>query len=155
MRVLAIDPGTAESAYVLWDSKVEVASSKLCLNEDLLDELSQEGLNGYIDIAAIENVASYGMAVGKEVFQTCVWIGRFQQKLLDAGSKVELIYRQPVKLHHCHSPKAKDGNVRQALIDKYGSPGTKKNPGVTYGLKSHTWQAFALATYVAETYEGN
>lgn len=155
MKVLAIDPGTTESAYVLWDSKSQVFSSSFEPNEHLAQTVGLPGFNGDIDIAAIENVASYGMAVGKEVFQTCVWIGRFQQKLLDAGSKVELIYRQPVKLHHCHSSKAKDGNVRQALIDKYGSPGTKKNPGVTYGLKSHTWQAFALATYVAETYEGN
>lgn len=150
MKVLAIDPGTTESAYVLWDSKAQVFSSGFETNDDILRFLSLA-----CDVAAIENVASYGMAVGKEVFQTCIWIGRFQQKLLDYRNEVRLIYRQPVKLHHCHSPKAKDGNVRQALIDKYGPPGTKKNPGVTYGLKSHTWQAFALATYVAETYEGN
>jgi hypothetical protein len=41
-------------------------------------------------------------------------------------------------------------NVRQALLDKYGAPGTKKAPGLTYGISSHVWAAFALATYYTE-----
>lgn len=147
MRVLAIDPGTTESAYVTWDNELKQQWSGFVNNDALLDELRRVRCS----VAAIEMVASYGMAVGREVFETCVWIGRFQQVLLDSYCNVELIKRQPVKLHHCQSPKAKDGNVRQALIDKYGPPGTKKAPGLTYGLKSHTWQAFAIATYVTES----
>lgn len=146
MRVLAIDPGTDVSAYVLWNGKI--LSSDIVDNSELLDVIIEREV---YPNAVIENVASYGMAVGKEVFATCVWIGRFYQRLSDNGVNVSLVYRQPVKLHHCKSPKAKDANVRQALIDKYGAPGTKKNPGATYGLKSHLWQAFALAAYATET----
>jgi hypothetical protein len=41
--------------------------------------------------------------------------------------------------------RAKDQNIRQALIDRLGPPGTKKNPGPTYGVTSHMWSALAVA----------
>jgi hypothetical protein len=92
-------------------------------------------------------IASYGMAVGREVFETCVWIGRFAEI---ARQPVQLVYRRDVKLHLCHSPRAKDANVRQALIDRLGPQGTKKNPGPTYGMKSHLWAALAVGVYAMD-----
>lgn len=80
------------------------------------------------DKVIIEMVASYGMPVGKEVFDTCVWIGRFKQRALSEGKEVEYIYRKDEKMNICHSMKAKDSNIRQALIDRFGVVGTKKNP---------------------------
>jgi hypothetical protein len=145
--VLAIDPGTDESACVLWDGGRLIAAF-MCRNQDMRDKL----LQAHYDKCAIEMVACYGMAVGKSVFETCLWIGRFIEMSMDVGpdEQPELIYRRDVKLHHCQSARAKDANVRQALIDKYGEPGKKGNPGLTYGLKSHLWQAFAIATYITE-----
>lgn len=99
------------------------------------------------EVIAIEMIASYGMPCGKEVFETCLWIGRFTEHCREP----RLVYRRDIKMHHCGSARAKDANIRQALIDKYGAPGTKKNPGATYGLKSHLWAAFALATFISET----
>lgn len=72
-------------------------------------------------------IASYGMPVGKEVFDTCVWIGRFQQIALP-NADTKFIYRKDEKMNICHSMKAKDSNIRQALIDRFGEVGTKKNP---------------------------
>jgi hypothetical protein len=101
---------------------------------------------------AIERVASYGMAVGKEVFETCEWVGRFDEAWhATSGRNASLIYRRDVKLHLCQSARAKDANIRQALIDRFGAPGTKKAPGVTYGIKSHLWAAFALAVFAHDT----
>lgn len=149
MNVLAIDPGTTESAVVRWRSEEKlILHAGIEPNELILSQLSQSGHVLSPDVAAIEMVACYGMAVGKEVFETCVWIGRFYEHM---NPSPRLIYRRDVKMHHCQSARAKDANVRQALIDKYGPPGTKKNPGATYGLKSHLWQAFAIATYISET----
>lgn len=150
--IIAIDPGTTESAIVEWyEGKVK---GSIMPNEHCLAALRQ--WKGPLHVA-VEMVACYGMPVGREVFETCLVIGRMQEiyysRCLDPEgiSKLELIYRRDVKMHHCGSARAKDSNIRQALIDKYGEPGTKKSPGKTYGLKSHLWAAFAIATYVSET----
>ena len=89
-------------------------------------------------------IASYGMAVGREVFETCVWIGRFKQAFR-APEMVRLVYRKDVKMHICGTPRAKDANIRQALIDILGPQGSKKAPGPTYGVASHAWAALGVA----------
>jgi hypothetical protein len=40
--------------------------------------------------------------------------------------------------------KAKDGNIRQALIDRFGVVGTKKNQGWFYGFSGDIWSAYAV-----------
>jgi hypothetical protein len=90
---------------------------------------------------AIEWIESYGMAVGQDVFRTVFQIGRMQQQL----GAVRLIPRRDVKLTLCGSARAKDTNIRQALIDAIGPVGTKKNPGPLYGVTGHYWAALAVA----------
>lgn len=141
--ILAIDPGTTESGWVTFSSDGCVIASGVLENVELLREIGSGGI-GTADEMAIEMVASYGMAVGKEVFETCVWIGRFVQAWRNPES-ARLVYRRDVKLHLCGSPRAKDANIRQALIDLLGPQGTKKAPGPTYGVKSHAWAALAVA----------
>ena len=139
MTILALDPGPTETAFVLWDGH-RVIEAAHWPNADIRQVL----LGREYDLCACEMIASYGMAVGREVFETCVWIGRFVEI---AYEPVQLVYRKDVKLHLCHSPRAKDANVRQALIDRLGPQGTKKNPGPTYGMRSHLWAALAVAVY--------
>lgn len=144
MNVLAIDPGTEESAIVQWDG-TKIIAAEIMPNQAMLYHLERTIRMG--TLLAIEMVASYGMPVGKEVFETVFWIGRFYQAWDNEAIRV---FRLDVKRHHCHDTRAKDANIRQVLIDKYGPPGTKKAPGITYPLKSHLWSAFAIATYVTE-----
>jgi hypothetical protein len=59
--------------------------------------------------------------------------------------RCDRITRGEVKVHVCNSKKAKDANVRQALIDRLGKPGTKKAPGPTYGIAGDVWAALAVA----------
>lgn len=146
MKILAIDPGNIESAYVLMDEQYRPLELGKVPNKALSQRLFDE-IFPICDKAVIEMVASYGMAVGKEVFDTCVWIGRFYE-LLDPG-RVELMYRKDVKLNLCGQTKAKDANIIQALKDRFGDKGTKKNPGWFYGFKADCWQAYALGvTYL-------
>lgn len=142
MIVLAIDPGTTQSAYVLFDGR-RVLDGAILPNDDLRT-LLRAGKAGRHDFVACEMVASYGMAVGREVFETCVWIGRF---LESTTAPTILVFRKDVKMHLCHTMRAKDANVRQALLDKHGAVGTKKNPGPLFGIRSHLWAALAVADY--------
>lgn len=128
MKILAIDPGTAESGLVLFDSDTRaVSAAGVTVNDEVLEWIRavQPGTR-----VVCEMIASYGMPVGREVFETCVWIGRMQQVAPEPDT-FGLIYRQEVKLHLCGSPRAKDAHIRQALIDLLGPAGTKKNPGPT------------------------
>lgn len=145
--ILAIDPGTTESGWALLDG-ARVDGSGVLPNRDMLHRIENYWRSPDVRTLAIEMIASYGMAVGREVFETCVWIGRFQQAWHDPES-VRLVYRKDVKLHLCGSPRAKDPNIRQALIDMLGAPGTKAKPGGTYGVKSHAWPALAVAVTAA------
>lgn len=156
-RLLAIDPGNTESAYVVIDGQCRPERFAKVPNDELLAGVGLAGVG--VDLVVIEMVASYGMAVGAEVFETCVWIGRFQQALLSwvGADNIHLVKRLPVKLHHCHDSKAKDANVRQALVDRFapGQPnhgkGTKRQPGWFYGFHSDVWASYALAVYAADT----
>lgn len=142
--LLAIDPGTTDSGFVLMQGD-RIIQSGVIDNHEMLEKVGSSGA----EELAIEMIASYGMAVGKEVFQTCVWVGRFQQAW-HSPEAVKLVFRKDVKLHLCGSPRAKDANIRQALIDKLGPQGKKACPGPTYGVSSHAWAALAVAVLVIE-----
>jgi len=154
-KVLAIDPGTTESAYVCFYDGVPVEYAKKP-NEELMHILAMFTA----DEMAIEMIASYGMPVGKEVFETCVWIGRFIQEWYSLYKPYAFVYRKDVKMFLCGTPRAKDSNIRQALIDLYPRTGggktpqigTKGKPGPLYGMSKDMWAALGVAhTYVNKT----
>lgn len=150
--ILGVDPGCAKTAYAL----ISMPDFKLMRfekidNEDFRTGCLSEFGKANIDDVALEMVASYGMPVGREVFETCVWIGRFQEYLTRYDKIVHWVYRGEEKMTLCGSMKAKDGNIRQALIDRYAKfdlkngKGTKANPDVFYGVSADVWQAIAVA----------
>jgi len=146
--ILAIDPGTTQSGYCYLNRNGEVWESGVIPNDDML---AMVGDSPDFHLA-IEMIASYGMAVGREVFETCVWIGRFKQAAKNPDA-VRLVYRKDVKLHLCGTSKAKDANIRQALLDIFPATGggktpqigTKSMPGPLYGVSSHAWSALGVA----------
>lgn len=152
-RILALDPGTHETGWCVFDTALnEPVGSGILENKMLLETLMLHGP----DELAIEMIASYGMPVGKEVFETCVWIGRFIERWkVDSIGEPRLIYRKDVTSHLCGTSKAKDANIRQRLIDLIGPQGTKKEPGPTYGFKSHAWAALAVAVTAQQVAASN
>jgi len=146
VTVLAIDPGNEDSAYALWDG-AKIHSFGKVSNFEMRGAL-RDCFSA--DVVAVEMVACYGMAVGATVFDTCRAVGRFEEIAATSGVRSELVYRRDVKLHHCKSAKAKDGNIAQALRDRFGVKGTKKKPGFFFGFHADVWQAFAIAVMVVD-----
>lgn len=151
MIILAIDPGTEQSAFALWDHREQKLYDKgIVKNIDLLEKLEYLSKDKEIDChVAIEMIACYGMPVGKEIFETVLWIGHFLHAWKNRNPAT-LIFRKDIKLHHCQSLKAKDSNIRQALIDRFGDPGVKKKQGILYGVSKDIWSAIAIAVYYGD-----
>lgn len=151
-RILAVDPGTEQSGWVLL-SGGRVEDSGVHSNHDVLRWI-QAGQGA--DILAIEMIAGMGMTVGQTTFETVRWIGRFQQAWREPEA-VRLVYRSEVKTFLCGNQQAKDANIRQALLDIFPATGggerpqigTKARPGPLYGVSSHAWSALAVAMTVA------
>ena len=153
--ILAIDPGPTESAFVVYDTFSGVPRQWAKLpNAQMLVEV---GASLDADVLVIEGIASYGMSVGAEVFTTCIYIGRFIDRWVTSrrDSHWRQLFRRDVKLHICGSSRAKDANVRQAIIDRYGGKdkaiGRKASPGPLYGLTADCWSALGVAITAAET----
>lgn len=133
----------------------EVVAHGILPNEDVLEGIRIADMEHCV----IEMVASYGMPVGRDVFETVFWTGRFAQ-MWNVQSGIERphaarIYRLDVKQQLCKDSRAKDSNIRQALIDMFGpgkeaAVGTKSAPGPLYGIKKDMWAALAVAVTYAE-----
>lgn len=161
--LLAIDPGNEESGWVLIDVPTRAPLAHgITPNPELRTRLRRMAFAlDPPDRVVIEMVASYGMAVGAEVFETCVWIGRFLEVCVEARPSLfpQRVKRLAVKVHHCHDSRAKDTNIRQALVDRFApgqanhGKGTAAHPGWFHGFTKDVWAAYALAVYAADTAE--
>lgn len=154
--ILAIDPGPEQSAYVAYDGHGHrVLEFEKVANNILLARLEERHWTMKLTFGSIviEQVAAMGMAVGAEVFETVFWSGRFVEAW---GGLWDRLKRHEVKIHLCGNMRAKDANIRQALIDRFGpgkelAIGRKVKPGPLYGLSGDCWQALALAVTWSET----
>ncbi len=159
MRILAIDPGPRESGFVIWDDEnglYPVVLSGHTENAKVREMISANG----IGTVAIERIRGYGIVAGDDTFDTCEWIGRFDDTAQNSGISSTLIGRKDIKRHLCGNTSANDKYVRAALIDRvetadfirYDKKGTKKplKGGRLYGLSGHAWSALAVAIYVVD-----
>ena len=151
MKVLAIDPGNQQSAWCMIDGET---LRPLFFDKEENQVVLTAVQHIPYDRIVIERVASYGMAVGRDVFETCEWVGRFTQA---ARVPPDYVYRQEEKLHICGDSRAKDTNIRRALIDRFAQhdlkngKGTKKNPDWFYGFSADVWAAYAVGITYIET----
>ena len=140
----ALDPGTLQSALVVYDG-TRVLEHVTALNGVILDKLRFAPETGTRTLV-VEQIESFGMAVGQETFATVWWAGRFYEAWPNA-ERYQLP-RLPIKIHLCNSARATDANIRAALLDKFGGSaaiGKKATPGPLYGLKGHEFAALAVA----------
>lgn len=155
MIVLAIDPGTEESGWVEWDAD-EAVPLRFGKHPNIhITSIIRS--DAWLDVV-IEEVESYGMRVGRDVFDTVHWSGRFYQIAIQCATcRVHRMPRRRVKQIITGKVTSKDADVRQALIDRFGGKakaiGSKKEPGPLYGVKKDVWAALALAIAFCEERE--
>jgi hypothetical protein len=140
--VLAIDPGPEQSAWVMLTKTGELFHFGIADNatvKQIVKERQAEHL-------AIEMIASYGMPVGDETFETCVEIGKYMEAW---GGPCDRLTRVEVKMHLCHrTAKVTDAVIRRVLMDRFGGDravGKKKSPGPLYGVSNDVWAALGVA----------
>jgi len=167
MPIIAIDPGPEKSAMVCIDIQqpfetMHWYADNATIRKELYSLLFSFP-NEWPVAVVIEQVKSYGMSVGDDVFGTCYASGRFIQVAHDAPgyqTSVYLMPRRDVKLYLCDSIHATKSNVRRAVLDAYPATGggatpqkgTKAQPGPLYGVSGdHKFDALALAL----TYKGD
>lgn len=158
MKIFAIDPGNRESGYVLADSSLKPIMFGKIDNAELLVVIANLPGNDKYKFV-IEGIASYGMPVGAEVFETAEYIG-YVSRFIEENHYVKpvKIFRKDEKITICHSMKATDATIKQALVDRFAAgmsnygKGTKKNPGWFYGFKADVWSAYAIAVTYHDMY---
>jgi hypothetical protein len=173
-RILAIDPGTDKSGWVLLHDGIPFDCG-ISENANIFRDAGMWGTWGAEGKPhlAIEEIRSYGQAVGQSTLDTCVWIGRFLRMWMQGGPELSLadlraqsvlIPRKEVLLHVCNrGNRVTDANVRRALLDRFGGdaadkPFKKGSPkrgvpdrpeGPLYMIRakggSHIWSALAIA----------
>lgn len=148
-KILAIDVGTTESGCAIMQFEkddIDLIIFGKMANENLMQIVKHQDY----DQLVYEQFQSFGMAVGESTIESILWNGRFIQAAIDRHIPVERVYRKEEKLCLCNSLKAKDSNIRQALIDRYAKTdkkngrGTKKAPDVFYGVSKDVWSAIAV-----------
>lgn len=153
MRIAAIDPGTTHSALLFCEVSrghlPDIDSADIEPNDAVLRAIRELIASRGCDAVWVEDIQSFGMPVGSEVFETVRYTGRIQQLAAERSVRVSFYKRTEIKLALCKSTRAKDPSVRVALLDLYGGKqkaiGRKKTPGPLYAIRSHLWSALAVA----------
>jgi hypothetical protein len=149
VTIFAIDPGPVKSALVVFDGE-RIISHEHSDNHQLLKHLRGVCAPRHA-VLVVEKIASFGLPVGAEVFATAEWSGRFIEAWTGAiGQPWAQLKRHEIKQTLCHSQKAKDPHIRQALIDRFGpgkeiAIGKRSQPGPLFGITGDCWSALAVA----------
>ncbi len=150
MTLYAIDPGTEQSALVVLYPDGIVGGCILQNNE------MRSALLGHVVVSpchlVVEQIENMGMPAGKSLFETVFWSGRFVEAWQSHGIEASwsMLPRRQVKLAICGSMRAKDANIRRALLDRYGGDAAGKRGGPLAGIKSHLWAALAVGVAYQE-----
>ena len=160
MIVLAIDPGSERSGWVVLDSATtRLRSFGKTSNAELLAMV--RNLSADVGAVVIEWMSSYGRTVGAETFEAIYWAGRFAEAA-DLQVTVYRLKRSAVVSHLLGGPRrhgdpTADAMLWQVLIDRYGgiggkaaAVGLKASPGPLFGVHADARAALAVAVTWAD-----
>lgn len=149
VKILAIDPGTTHSGYVVYETETNTVPefTDEIDNMELAAKIASPWLNDIAEFA-VEYVKSYGMPVGDSVFRTQYFVGYFLAifQIYSGNKPAHCFYRDTILAHHCGVVKAKDKNLKIVICERFNEPTHPKRPkGPLKGMKDHAWSALAVA----------
>lgn len=147
MRIIAVDPGPIQSAFVLWDTeKHDFFGMRMGLmdNRDWLSYKSIHSILKDVDLCVIEMIQSYSMGVGRSTFETCAIVGRIQLHCETHNTPWKMYGRPTIK---GQIGGKNDTQIRASLRMRYGD--AKKGEKLE-GVKKDIWAALALAVAFEE-----
>lgn len=171
-RILAIDPGTTESAYVVGTKDYGIISHAKVPNAQIIDLIERGGC----DVLVVECMEARTLnvtiskdgkkpppqKVGDETYETCYWIGRFMEAAYRKNMMVHRVRRGQEQHYIVPStrnklprlpepvPKSKDAKIRAGLVMRFAKFDKKTGKGKAackdtfYGFKTDEWMAFAV-----------
>lgn len=180
---MSVDPGNKKSGWLRYK-----LSSTAVGGIRIVDHGVEENDILFLDCTKLEHVhlaietpKPRGMPTAAEEMDTLIFAGGLTRMWGYLGiGPWSMVFRQDVKVHLCGAAQARDVNVRQALIDRFGGDtamtglkcsackgkgwlgrgrqpcpacnGSKweQAPGELYGFASHAWSALAVACYWAD-----
>lgn len=177
--VVALDPGPETSGMAVIEAGRIVRAANVA-NRVLLNIILCLGPKDSLQVL-IEDMKAYDGRLSQDLIDTCKWIGELTYRLKQAKIAVELIPRSTVKwwifrtFPEISIPRiereiirrdlrrdngelckpsgvyVKDPIVIAAMKEKWSIPTPKPGQTNRYGLKTHSWQALALASYYLST----
>jgi hypothetical protein len=153
MKVAGLDPGPGESGFVVIGTEpFSVLFHTTELNRSLLGIVRSYDhalAPSRWDAFGVEWMEQQGIRLTDEVTETVLWTGAM---IYEWGwwDRALLVRPREVKKALYGTCYGTDARKRQALIQRFGEPGTKKCPGLLFGIKGHEWSALAVAVVAAE-----
>lgn len=158
-RILAIDPGSSVSGWIDWHTD-SINPTKHGVGVDsnwtLLSYVNRFCQQPEATALVIEKITLYQKA-DVNIHDTITWYGIFAGVAVQKNIPVFLIPRATIRIGLLNHTKGNDSMITSYLKDRYGWSAKKKNNPcpLTFGIKSHAWQALALATFFCDTYQFN
>jgi len=159
-RIVGLDPGTHTSSVVEIVRREGVVDgnpwipdeSRTFHNARMGEWLAQRSFTDQSVLLAMEHMAPRPRKPsGWDTFKTIWWTGWFAAKWYN---QYTTLARQHVCGQLTHDTRATKGKVNNAIIARYGKPGTTADPGWLFGIHDHEWDALAIALVIADYIEG-
>lgn len=155
--VMAVDPGEYHSpdghGYAVLrgkPGKMHLWKQGCGSREDVL-RVKREVAAAELNLAlVVEQLTAFGPS-SPALFNTAESIGAYRMAW---GSFLE-VKRPEVKAHWLGRSNGKDSEIWGAMQERFGQAGSKREPGVLYGVKGHARAALALAVLAADQLQGD
>lgn len=150
MNLLAIDPGNEKSGWAILEKKTyRPVGHGINNNHTILDAMTSGRWK--FDEVVIEGYEFQGRQfVGQTVFDTCIWIGRFEHHAKIVNKVPVTLIKRGIITNHLLGRRGKDADVVHYLVNRFArgvggamGKGTKSDPEWFYGFSEHVWQAYA------------